>query len=142
MSRHELELLRQLQELPLPPSASQAPAKARGRKPGAKQVAAARTTRAAATATPSDERAMVENFAAGLAEENRQLQAEVKQLRKKADGFDQVRELVRRQAKVLETSRVENDRLENRILQVLGIRGGSRQASADDDDGDYTPMKK
>jgi len=141
MSRHELELLRQLQELPLPPSGPKAPA-ARGRKPGARQVAAARTTRAAATTTPSDERAMVENFAAGLAEENRQLQAEVKQLRKKADGFDQVRELVRRQAKVLETSRVENDRLEHRILQVLGIRGGSRQASAEDDDGDYTPMKR
>ena len=70
------------------------------------------------------------NFARVLADDLKQLEVthrkEVKVLKKKADGYDLVRDLVKRQATLLEETKDNNDKLEEEILKVLGIKSRGR----------------
>lgn len=98
----DADLLREIAALPLPPTAKKTvtTTKRRGKVP---------------EATTAQER--FESYAGDLSEEVRRLQAELNVTRPQAKKFEEVRTLVKNQAKILN----ENDRLENRILKVLGL---------------------
>lgn len=100
-------LLRELEALPIPKAAQVTKAAAIAKKRLVNQRAPVQTT--------AQER--FEQYAGDLSEEVRRLQAELQLALPQAKKFEEVRSLVKSQAKILG----ENDRLENRILRVLGL---------------------